>query len=136
MDLNINANLSAKSAPSFGRMDFSNGAQKVLKNVLKPQEWQEFQEIVAKYNTDENGIRKMVSGIDNVVDINFFGKGKKKLQATIISNNRFIDGKYRAQKFYQSVMGFIRKTCKKADKIQAEVDKVKDIDVDKILTNI
>ena len=133
MDLSISANLTSKSAPSFGRINLLGGSSSVLKGVLNADDWREFQKIIQKYNYDEEGVAKAAMGTVDVVDINFFGKGKKSLEANIISNNRFVSSKHKSQRFYQSVMGFIKKCCKACDKMQAKVDKVKDIDVDDIL---
>ncbi len=127
MQTNYNVT-STKAAPSFGRINLHGDVPDILKAVLKPEEWKTFNEILdIKYNENQ------ISGMTDIVDINFLGKGKKSLLARLVSNNRFVENKDASQGRFQSVMGFIIKCCKKADKMQAEVDKVKEVKVDDIL---
>lgn len=121
MLVNMNTNVqSQNSRPSFGQINLMGGSREVLKTVFKADDWRKFDAFIDSQNL-------------NNVDINLFGKGKKSLSARLITYNDFVKDKESSQRLFESVINFIKRCCNDADKLNAKVENVGDVDPEAIM---
>ena len=107
------------TSPAFGSVNLISGSKDILKAKLKTEDLMKFSEMADKY-------------ADDIVDINFFGRGidSKKLDAKIISN-KTDQIKLLSQGLFESTMSFINRCFKQAGKIKVAAKDY--VDPDEIL---
>lgn len=104
MQTNFYTNSATKAAPSFGQINQYGGSFYILKRVLKPQDVDAFEKLVAKQ-------------ADSLVDINLYSvkENSNKLRAEVIPNDEVLGLNLMKQGFFESTMEFINRCCDKAD---------------------
>ena len=104
--MQINSINSNSSGLRFGRLNLYSGSKDVLKNVLKPNEIEDFRKLCEEQSR-------------NFVDINLFSRNlrNRKLEAILSSE---LSGKTKtySQRLFEPAMKFIRRCCHKAEEFK------------------